>query len=108
MADEIPGRVRLAVMERDQGTCRLCGSGVGDQGALHHIDYRSEGGPHEPGNLVTVHWMYWPRCHERIHASKRLWQPILREVVKHDGLTGYQLLRWYRARQRTLSPTRRG
>lgn len=94
--DDIPGAVRQECADRDGGNCRVCGAGVGDQGALHHIEYRSEGGLHVAENLVTVHWMYWPRCHELVHGNKRLWQPILLEVVKHDGLYARQLLRWAR------------
>lgn len=91
----VPVAVRAAVLERDGSSCRICGSYVKEP-AVHHIEYRSEGGPNVLGNLVTTHWMYAPACHERVHASKRLWQPILQEVVKHDGLTGNELLRAYR------------
>lgn len=93
-AIEIPTSVRIQVEERDMGICRVCGSHTKGQAALHHIRYRSEGGLHLVENLVTVHWMYWPRCHERVHASKRLWQPLLLETVKHDGMTAMQLRRW--------------
>lgn len=91
---EIPPAVREQVEDRDQGTCRMCGSWTGEQGALHHVKYRSEGGLHVVENLVTVHWMYWPRCHERAHSNKGLWQPILLEVVKHPGISAFQLRRW--------------
>lgn len=100
---DIPASVRRAVYERDQGTCRYCGAGTGDNGALHHIAYRSEGGEHTPDNLVTVHSLFWPYCHEHIHRNKALWQPILREVVQHDGLYALQLLRWARAAQEAAS-----
>lgn len=95
--DEIPTKVRAAVVERDQGTCRVCGSSTGESGALHHIVYRSEGGLHVVENLITVHWMYWPRCHERVHSRKALWQPVLLTAVGMDGVNGLQLLRWARA-----------
>lgn len=67
--------------------------------ALHHIVYRSEGGRNVVENLITVHWMYAPRCHEVIHSNKRLWQPILLVVAQHDGINARQLLRWMRAKQ---------
>lgn len=66
---------------------------------MHHIEYRSEGGLNVIENLVTVHWMYDPRCHELVHSSKRLWQPLLLVVVQRDGVNARQLLRWARAKQ---------
>lgn len=75
----------------------MCGGFVGDEGCLHHIRYRSEGGLHVPENLVTLHWMYWPRCHERAHAEKRVYQPLLLQVVQRPGVTALQLLRWQRS-----------
>jgi hypothetical protein len=94
----VPAAVRAAVLERDGHSCRVCGS-YAKEPAVHHISYRSEGGLHVVENLVTVHWMYEPRCHERAHADKGLWQPLLAEVVKHDGMTAMGLLRRYRAAQ---------
>jgi hypothetical protein len=73
----------------------MCGAFVPEP-AIHHIAYRSEGGKHVVDNLVTLHWMYWPRCHEVAHSNKRLWQPLLLAVVKHDGINARQLLRWAR------------
>lgn len=89
----IPQRVREEVRERDGGVCRVCGS-YGESLALHHIRYRSEGGLHVPENLVSVHWMYAPRCHEVVHANKRLWQPLLLEVAVTPGVTALALRRW--------------
>lgn len=66
---------------------------------MHHIEYRSEGGLNVATNLVTVHWMYDPRCHELVHSLKRLWQPILLVVVQHNGVNARQLLRWARTRE---------
>ncbi len=92
----VPASVRAAVLERDGSSCRLCGAAA-KHPAIHHIFYESQGGSptgrHVMENLVTVHWMYEPRCHETIHSNKRLWQPVLAEVVKHDGLTAYELMR---------------
>lgn len=97
--EAIPARVRAEAFARDNGNCRVCGATV-EHPALHHITYRSEGGLHVVENLVTVHWMFWPRCHELVHSNKKLWQPVLLEVVKHDGLNARQLLRWARAKAR--------
>lgn len=68
--------------------------------ALHHIEYRSEGGLHVPDNLITIGWLFDHDCHlPVVHANKRLWQPILKVVVLHDGLTARGLLRAYRAQE---------
>lgn len=90
----VPARVRRQVAERDNGLCRVCGSWGGENLALHHIRYRSEGGLHVVENLVSVHWMYAPRCHEVAHANKGLWQPLLLRVALTPGVTALQLRRW--------------
>lgn len=93
---QIPTRLRSEVRDRDQDLCRVCGAHA-EHPALHHIEYRSEGGLHVIENIVTVHWMYAPRCHERMHAEKRRWQPILRYVARTPGVTAFQVARWLRA-----------
>lgn len=90
---EVPASVRREVADRDGGACRVCGQTPGVS-ALHHIDYRSQGGLHVPANLITVCWFYGAACHDRVHSSKQLWQPILHEVVKHSGINALQLKRW--------------
>lgn len=94
----MPPAVRAFVLDRDGGCCRVCGATARDP-AVHHIEYRSEGGLNVATNLVTVHWMYDPRCHELVHSLKRLWQPILLVVVQHNGVNARQLLRWARTRE---------
>lgn len=95
----VPDSVRAEVMERDGNICRFCGGYV-EHPALHHIRYRSEGGRNVPENLISLHWMYAPRCHEKIHSLKRLWQPLGLQVVKTPGVTMLQLERWQRTRRR--------
>ena len=95
MKQELPESIRQAVIERDHGCCRFCGATV-ENPAVHHVKYRSEGGQHVMTNLVTVHWMFWPRCHEKIHGNKRLWQPILLAVAAMDGVNALQVRRWTR------------
>ena len=73
--DELPPRVREAVVERDRG-CVLCG-GQSDL-AVHHINYRSEmkgvAWLHQTHNLVTL--CNYP-CHiSTIHGDKRRWKPL--------------------------------
>lgn len=93
--------MRREVEERDGNICRVCGSWA-ENPALHHVRYRSEGGLHVPSNLVTVHWMYAPRCHELVHRSKRIWQPILLYVARTPVVTAFQVARWLR--EGSLSP----
>jgi len=98
--DFVPADVRAQIIERDNGCCRVCGQFVTQPG-LHHIDYRSQGGLHLPSNLVVIGWLPGHDCHlPVVHANKRLWQPILRQVAITDGVNALQLLRWYRSRDR--------
>jgi 5-methylcytosine-specific restriction endonuclease McrA len=73
-ADAIPPKVRREVMQRD-GSCRLCGR-RGDL-HIHHIDYRSQGGSHEPHNLIAL----CPKHHEVVHSDKKKFQPLCRGVI---------------------------
>ena len=92
----MPAAVRLEVIERDGSCCRVCGRFV-QYPALHHIDYRSQGGLNVPANLVVVGWYGDHECHLSVaHANKRLWQPILAHVAVRPGLTGVSVLRAYR------------
>lgn len=78
---DVPANVRCQVLERDGHCCRVCGRYVAIP-ALHHIEYRSEGGPDTVDNLITIGWLPGHDCHlSVVHANKRVWQPILREVV---------------------------
>lgn len=95
---ELSRALREEVLERDQGHCRVCG-GVPESPAIHHVRYRSEGGLNVVENLITVHWMYWPRCHERMHSNKRLYQRLGLVAAVRPGVTVLQLMRWER-RQR--------
>lgn len=67
----IPGTVRGRVRRRDNERCRWCQTRNSLE--LHHVRYRSEGGPDSPKNLVTL-------CHEHhllMHTNKRVYQPTL-------------------------------
>lgn len=96
----IPADIREAVDSRDGQYCRVCGKYMGAQRALHHIVYggsdRGMGGRrvHNEDEIVTVCWMWAGNCHDRVHADKLRWQPVLLEVVKRPGVTAMQLLRW--------------
>jgi hypothetical protein len=93
--------LRAEVLARDGGVCRFCGAAA-ENPALHHIRYRSEGGLNVVENLITIHWMYEPRCHERMHSNKGRFQPIALQVVKTPGVTMLQLERWQKRGGRML------
>ncbi len=57
---------------RDGGRCRYCGGS--DDTHLHHVEYRSEGGPHEDWNLITL----CAKHHDFVHANKARWQHVLK------------------------------
>jgi len=96
--DRVPTAVRKEVLDRDAGVCRVCGRFC-DVPGLHHISYRSQGGLDVTSNLITIGWTPGHDCHlPVVHANKRIWQPILEQVVITHGVNGFQLLRWYNQR----------
>jgi len=71
----IPGNCRDTVRRRDRDKCRWCGTTGTDVNALnlHHVRYRSEGGPDTPRNLLTLCF----NCHKKTHTNKRKYQPVM-------------------------------
>lgn len=67
----LPGTCRDRVKRRDSETCRWCHTT--DDVQIHHVRYRSEGGPDTPRNLISL----CGACHERAHSNKRKYQPVL-------------------------------
>lgn len=63
--------MRQEIRRRDGNRCRWCG--VSSWLQVHHVRYRSEGGPDAPHNLLTLCGDH----HAEAHASKRRWQPVL-------------------------------
>lgn len=63
---DIPPEVRRRVLDRDNDSCVVCGTGGSNRLQLHHVQYRSQGGKHLEGNLATL----CQRCHRRIHAEE--------------------------------------
>jgi 5-methylcytosine-specific restriction endonuclease McrA len=75
--------LRQRVRSRDGGVCRWCGV-RGEQ--IHHILYRSQGGPDHPGNLILL----CAKHHMQAHSNKRHWQPTLLALI----WLGYAEHRW--------------
>jgi hypothetical protein len=49
---------------------------------------------HAVDNLITVCWMWGGNCHDRVHADKFLWLPLLIRTIDTPGVTAMQLRRW--------------
>lgn len=92
----VPSHVREFVLERDCGLCRVCGQYAGDPPALHHIQFRSQGGLDVPSNLITIGWENWHNCHlEVAHGPQaRTWREIFLAIAEQPGVTALQLARW--------------
>jgi 5-methylcytosine-specific restriction endonuclease McrA len=56
--------LRLKILKRDNWRCQFCGTQSNLQ--VHHIVYRSHGGPDSEDNLITP----CVTCHEQIHLGK--------------------------------------
>lgn len=69
-------RLRRHIRQRDSNVCRYCMKSA-YRLEVHHITYRSQGGPDHSGNLILL-------CddhHRLVHSNKRRWQPLLRAVI---------------------------
>lgn len=62
-AKPIPLRVRQAVAERSGFVCEVCREARAVH--IHHRKLRSQGGRHEPANLLHL----CNRCHRDVHAN---------------------------------------
>lgn len=67
----IPGSVRDHVRNRDENRCQWCGAL--DELQIHHVRYRSEGGPDNKRNLITL----CAEHHQLAHSNKKKYQPVL-------------------------------
>ena len=73
--EKLSKSVRENVYDRDHYRCCFCG--VGYSLHLHHVVYRSEGGPDTGDNLITL-------CsdhHQEVHSNKKLYQPLCRQII---------------------------
>lgn len=68
--------LKAEVRARDSHRCRWCGArGVALE--VHHILYRSQGGPDEEWNLITL----CDEHHRLAHSNKRRYQPVLQATL---------------------------
>lgn len=72
---DIPDKVRKAVLKRDRNRCRFCRTA--DALHLHHVVYRSSGGLHVEHNLITL----CNRHHSEVHSDKKRYQPLCLGVL---------------------------
>lgn len=70
---ELP--LRKEIHSRDK-TCRFCGQ-TAYRMEVHHINYRSQGGPDVNWNLILL----CDEHHRLVHSNKKRWQPILRAYI---------------------------
>lgn len=100
----VPRNIRAQVDERDGGHCRFCGAYLGDRRVIHHIHYGGDivglGGrrQHSLENLISLCDAFDNRCHQKVHAQKSTWQPILAQLARigdvAKGVTALQVKRW--------------
>jgi len=90
----VPTRVREFVIERDNSCCRVCGRHV-ETPALHHIQFRSQGGLDVPSNLITIGWLPGHDCHLTYAHGRnaRSWREIFLAIAERPDLTALQVRR---------------
>jgi 5-methylcytosine-specific restriction endonuclease McrA len=71
----LPIELRKEIHCRDR-SCRFCGQ-LGARMEVHHINYRSQGGPDANWNLVLL----CDEHHRLVHSDKKRWQPLLRAYI---------------------------
>jgi 5-methylcytosine-specific restriction endonuclease McrA len=85
---QIPESVRQFVYERDNRRCRWCGrSNLALH--IHHVTYRSQGGQHDPDNLILLCYL----DHQLVHSDKGYYAPLLAQLMDLPGVTGFALVR---------------
>lgn len=71
----MPAGLRDEVLEADGHRCRFCGKT--DNLQVHHVIYRSGGGKHERGNLITL----CNEHHDTVHSDKGKYQKLCQQVI---------------------------
>ena len=85
----IPRRIRRAVRERDNYTCRRCGDTEGGRLHSHHLKAEKDGGKATVENLITL--CLSCHCEEHkiqlesvrpVYAERRKWENFLSEGIR--------------------------
>lgn len=76
--------LRSTVLRLDGGCCRFCGVWGGESLHVHHVIYRSQGGPHEQSNLLSL----CVGCHSEVHSDKRRFQRLCLGVIWLRSVNG--------------------
>lgn len=99
--------IRDAVIERDGGICQVCGATRPYGVNVHHVIFRSQGGPDEPWNLAVVcsgpglSGCHILRCHgvdakairAKLQGHLAYFYPEAYESAGHNGLRLVRLAR---------------
>lgn len=92
---------RAYVLDRDGHACRHCkGKSKDNRLEAHHIVYRSDGGPDDESNLVTL----CKECHGKVHSGviklkpAAVGKPVLRHATQMNSIR-IQLLKRLDARE---------
>jgi 5-methylcytosine-specific restriction endonuclease McrA len=95
-AKSIDPNLRQRVFDADGRRCRLCGERE-DRAVLHahHVVYRSEGGPDELENLLTLCVL----CHDIVHSNKRFYQPLAKRIIALREVDNFILIPILAARE---------
>jgi len=80
--------IRESVVDRDYGTCQICGQRAEQ---VHHILYKSYGGNDNAQNLICL----CNECHLEVHSNGKKWFTILinKQKEHYKGLTKKDLRR---------------
>lgn len=71
------------VVERDDQICSICGTGWSPE--IHHIIFRSQGGPDEAWNLITLCKVH----HQEVHRNPDRWPRWLLHGSIQHGMTAH-------------------
>ena len=85
--EKTPDAMRKRVLRRDGHRCRVCGRRHDLE--VHHIVFRSRGGPTEPGNLITT----CNGCHSLVHAGLLVLEGPSQKDVRFGNAEGEPIAR---------------
>lgn len=85
VSSDVPPLTRVAVLQRDRGKCRYCGTSTNIH--IHHINLKAQGIDHQPHNLVCL----CDEHHQLVHTDTRYWRPILLGLIWLECAEGRSL-----------------